>query len=600
MSEGSTSKSTRTQGAHAPIQAEPPSGVARYIPILQWLPKYQGSYLGHDAIAGLTVWALLVPEAVAYSAVAGVPPQYGLYAACLAGVGYMIFGGSRHLFFGPDAAPAAVSAGVVAGVVGASASTPKYVSATAVLALLTGGFFVLFWLLRLGWIAKFFARPVLTGFIFGLGWFIAISQLPKLVGVHKPSGDSVAILVKSIGHIGDWSGVTVLVGVIALAAMFGLSKFVPKLPAAIIVVILGILAVDLFDLGTKHGVETVGKLPTGFHFMSWSQLSWHDVYALVPGALALLLVSFSQSVAVAKTYAEEYHEPFDANQELLGYGAGNLGAGALQGFATCGSLSKSAVAEEAGAKTPATLGVTAVLILLTVLFLTGLFKNLPETVLAAVIIHAVSGSMNPAKLARLWRANREEFGLAAAAAAGVILINVVPGIVIGVLASFWLLIRRLDHPRITLMGRSPDNDYYSSLTAAGNGDGEVRPVPGVLIYRFEAPLVFTNEDRFTDDLLSRVEKSDPRPDSVVVDCDAIAETDTTASDALRKVHSTLTRAHIRLLLARPNAAVMNDWKHDGVLSDLGSDAFYPTVREAVNAVPRAAVKDRQSEATTET
>jgi sulfate permease, SulP family len=595
MSEEPTSKSTRSQGAHAPVEAEPPSGVARYIPILQWLPKYKGSYLGHDVIAGLTVWALLVPEAVAYAAVAGVPPQYGLYAGVLAGVAYMIFGGSRHLFFGPDAAPAAVSAGVVAGVVGASAST-KYIAATAVLALLVGVLFVVFWLLRLGWIAKFFAQPVLTGFIFGLGWFIAVSQLPKLVGLHKPSGDTVVILVKTIGHIGQWNGVTVLVGVIALAAMFALSKFVPKLPAAIIVVILGILAVNLFDLHTKHGVKIVGPLPTGFHFVSFSQLSLHDVYALLPGALALLLVGFSQSVALAKTYADKYHEPFDPNQELLGYGAGNLAAGALQGFATTGSLSKSALAEGAGAKTPATLGVTSVFVLLTVLFLTGLFKNLPETVLGAIIIHAVSGSMSPAKLRRLWRANREEFGLAAAAAAGVILINVLPGIVIGVLASFWLLIRRLDHPRITLMGRSPDSQYYASLTPGGNGDGEVRPVPGVLIYRFEAPLVFTNDDRFTDDLLSRVDKADPRPGTVVVDCDAIPETDTTASDALRKVHDTLTRAHIRLLLARPNATVVDYWKHDGVLSDLGPDAVFPTVREAVNAASRAAVKDGKAEA----
>ena len=234
------------------------------------------------------------------------------------------------------------------------------------------------------------------------------------------------------------------------------------------------------------------------------------------------------------------------------------------------------------------------------LFLTGLFKNLPEAVLGAVIIHAVSGSMSPAKLRRLWRANREEFGLAAAAAAGVILINVLPGILIGVLASFWLLIRRLDHPRVTLMGRSPDSHYYASLSPGGNGDGEVRPVPGVLIYHFEAPLVFTNDDRFTDDLLARVDQADPRPGTVVVDCDAIAETDTTASDALRKIHDTLTRADIRLLLARPNAAVAGYWKHDGVLAALGPHAIYPTVREAVNAATPAPANHGKAQATAET
>lgn len=571
----------------APVEAKPPSGVARYVPIIQWLPKYQGGYLGHDVIAGLTVWALLVPETIAYASVAGVPPQYGMYAAILGGVGYMVFGGSRQLFFGPDAAPAAVTAGVVAGVVGASASTGKYVAATAVLTLMVGLLFIVFGFLRLGWIAKFFAKPVLTGFIFGLGWFIAISQLHKLVGIHKPSGDSVKQLAEIFIHIGSWSWVTVLVGVIALAAMFALSKYLTKIPAAIIVVILGILAEKAFDL-TKYGVKVVGKIPTGFHFVSWSLVSWHEVYLLLPGALALLLVAFSQSVALAKTYAEEYHEPFDPNQELIGYGAGNLGSGALQGFAASGSLSKSALAQQAGSKTPLSLGITSGLVLLTVLFLAGLFTDLPEAVLAAVIIHAVSGSMSPAKMVRLWRANQVEFWLAACVAAGVLVINVLPGILIGVLLSFFLLIRRLDHPRVVLMGRSRDRHYYASLPPdgkgdAGEGDGEVDPVPGVLVYGFRAPLLFTNEDLFTADLLARVDQADPHPNTVVLDFQAIAETDTTGTDALRQVHDTLARAHIRLLLARVDADVMEYLKRDGVLRTLGNDVVYPTIRDAVKA-----------------
>ena len=567
----------------APLEARSPSGMARYVPIVQWLPQYQGKYLGHDVIAGVTVWALLIPEAIAYAGIAGVPVQYGLYAAILAGPAYMVFGGSRRLFFGPDAAPAAVTAAVVAGVVGAGASTAKYVSATAVLTLLVGLFFIVFGFLRLGWIAKFFAQPVLTGFIFGLGWFIAVGQLPKLVGIHKPSGDTVKILVETFGHIGQWHWVTVLVGVIALAAMFAMSKYMPKLPAAIIVVVAGILATIVFSLNSKHGVKIIGKIPTGFHFVSWSQVSWHDVYALLPGALALLLVGFSQSVAIAKTYADEYHEPFDPNQELLGYGAGNLGSGVLQGFPVTGSLSKSAVAQQAGAKTPLNLGITSGLVLLTVLFLAGLFKDLPEAVLAAIIIHAVSDSMNPAKLVRLWRANHGEFWLAAGAAAGVIVINVLPGILIGVLLSFFLLIRRLDHPRTVLMGRSPDRRYYASLTPGGKGDDDVDPVPGVLIYGFRAPLLFTNRDLFTADLLSRIDKSEPRPSTVVLDCDAIAEIDTTGTEALRDLHDTLARAQIRLLLARANAGIVDYLRRDGVLRALGDDSVYPTIREAVNA-----------------
>ena len=568
----------------APVEARPPSGVARYVPILQWLPHYKPAYLSSDLIAAVTVWALLVPEAMAYAAVAGVPVQYGLYAVPLAGFAYMIFGGSRQLFFGPDAAPAAVSAGVVVGVVGASASTTEYVAATGMLALLVGVLFAVFWILRLGWISKFFAQPILAGFVFGLGWFIAIGQLAKIVGIKKPSGDSLRKLWETFTAIGSWSWMTVAVGVVALVAMFAMSKFVPKLPAAIIVVVLGILAVDVFNLDTEHGVAIVGNVPKGFHFASWSSLSAHDIYLLIPGAFATLLVVFSQSVALAKTYAEKAHDPFDANQELLGYGAGNVGAGLLQGFPTCGSLSKTALAQDAGAKTPLNLGITGLLIVVTVLFLTGLFKDLPEAVLGAIIIHAVSGAMRPKKLERLWRANQAEFVLAAITAAGVLVINILPGILIGVLCSFFLLIRRLDHPRTALLGRSPDRHYFTALDSNGRNDGAATAVPGVLIYSFEAPLVFTNYEDFTRDLLARIDNADPRPKAVVIDGEAISQTDTTGSSALHELHETLTSADIRLALARVNPDVLEYLKRDGVLQDIGADAVYPTVREAVEAV----------------
>lgn len=577
----------------APVEARPPSGVARYVPIFQWLPKYKASYFSSDLIASLTVWALLVPEAMAYATVAGLPVQYGLYAVPLAGLGYMVFGGSRHLWVGPDAAPAAVTATVVVGVVGASASSDEYIAAVGMLALLTGTLFLLFGLLRLGWIAKFFAEPILAGFVFGLGWFIAIGQLAKIVGIKKPPGDSVRKLVETFTHIGSWSWPTVAVGVTALVVLFGMSKFVPKIPAAIVVVILGILAVNLFDLNTKHGVAIVGNVPKGFHFASWSALSAHDVYLLIPGAFAVLLVAFSQSVALAKTFAEQYHEPFDANQELYGYSAANVGAGVLQGYAATGSLSKSAVSQEAGAKTPLNQGITAILIVVTVLFLTGLFKNLPEAVLGAIIIHAVSGAMMPGKLERLWRANRTEFVLAAVTAAGVLVINILPGILIGVLCSFGLLIRRLDHPRTTLMGRSPDQHYYTSLGDDGNADDGATPIPGVLIYSFQSPLLFTNYEDFTRELLARVDAANPRPKAVVIDCDAISQTDTTGSSALDDLHDTLDRAGIRLVLARVHADVLEYLKRDGVLKGLGADAVYPTVGEAVDAVQNGSAARRE-------
>jgi MFS superfamily sulfate permease-like transporter len=216
-------------GSSISLEAKPPSGVARYIPVLQWLPKYRGSYAIGDLIAATTVWALLIPESMAYASVAGIPVQYGLYAATLAGFAYMIFGASRR-FFGPDSAPAAVSAGVVAGVVGANATPDHHIAATAALTLLVGVIFIVLGLLGLDWVSKFFAQPALTGFVFGLGWFIAVGQLPKLVGIHKRSGDTVKILFDTVIHIGDWNWYAVGVGRVALAALFAASRFVPKVP----------------------------------------------------------------------------------------------------------------------------------------------------------------------------------------------------------------------------------------------------------------------------------------------------------------------------------------------------------------------------------
>jgi len=291
-----------------------------------------------------------------------------------------------------------------------------------------------------------------------------------------------------------------------------------------------------------------------------------------------VIVGLAESVAIAKAYAARSHERLDANQELIGYGAANLGAGVLQGFTVTGSLSKSAAADEAGGRTPVLLIVTSVLVLVTVLFIAGMFKNLPDTILAAVLIHAVSGMIDFSKLRRLWRAHLGEFWLATGALAGVVIIDVLPGVLIGVALSFMLLIRRLDHPTIGVLGRAPDGTTYADL--ATNPDA--RAVPGVLVYAFRAPLVFANAEIFTDELTTRSNGS-PRPDTVILDCDGMAEVDTTGADALRQLHETLGTRGQRLLLARVTNAVVDFLRRDRPLETLGEDAIYPTVRDAVAA-----------------
>ena len=336
------------------------AGLSRFVPIAAWLPRYDRSWLRWDVVAGLTVWAIVVPESIAYAVIAGVPVEYGLYAVPLALLGYVVFGGCRQLFVGPSATVASVSAVALGDAAGSSPSASQAVVLSAALALMVGVIYVLLGLARMGFVARFFAKPVLDGFIVGLGLFIAVGQLPHLVGIEKPEGNTVHIFVTTLRDIGSWEWTTVAVGILSLAALFAFARFAPKAPGALIVVAASIIAVRAFDL-TSHGVQIVGEVPTGFHFASWSEISWDQLRDLLPGALAVILVGFAQSIATAKAYGAKNGYRVDANQELIGYGAANIGAGVLQGFTVTGSLSKSAAAEEAGGKSPVLLAITSAL-----------------------------------------------------------------------------------------------------------------------------------------------------------------------------------------------------------------------------------------------
>jgi sulfate permease, SulP family len=556
------------------------SGAKRFVPVLRWLPLYRREWLVHDGIAGLTVWALIVPEAMAYAAIAGVPVQYGLYAVPLSLLGYVLFGSSRQLFVGPSATVASISAVTVGSVVAAKSTPQQFVPLTAALALLVGGIYILLGLARMGFVARFFAKPVLDGFIIGLGLFIAAGQLPKLVGIHKPAGDSVRVVAETLGHIGSWQWWTVGMGVLGLAALFALARYIPKVPGAIVVAAVSILAVRLFDL-TGHGIEVVGLVPTGFGFASWSSLGARDLWDLLPGALAVVVVGFAQSIAISKAYAAKYHYPIDANQELIGYGAANVGAGALQGYTVTGSLSKSAAAEQAGGKSPVLLVVTAALVTLTIVLLAGLFKNLPEAILAAIVIHAVSGMIDFSKLAALWTSHFAEFWLGLAALLGVILIDILPGVVIGVVLSFALLIRRLDHPHVAILGRDDTGAVFRDVET----DPDATLVPGTLIYRFEAPLIFANTEVFVDGLRERFEAADPEPETLILDFAAIGEIDTTGAEGLRELRSGL-GPNVQVLLARVDGYVLDFLRREGVLAVIGEDNVFRTLREAVAIVER--------------
>jgi len=552
-----------------------------------WLRGYERAWLPVDVMAGLTVWALMVPQALAYAGIAGVPVQNGLYVMPLAVVGYLLLGSSRHLYVGPSATVATMSASTVALIAGASTGSGEYIALTVALTLMVGVIYIAGGLARMGFVARFFARPVLEGFIVGLGLYIAIGQLPKVVGIKKPSGDTLSVLANTIADVGSWQWTTVAVGIVALVALFAFARFAPKLPGVIIVVVLAILAAEALDL-PDHGVAIVGDVPTGFHFVSLSSVSADDLVEMLPGALAIVIVGLAQALAIAKSYAAKYHYPVDANREMLGYGAANIGAGALQGYTVTGGLSASGAAERVGAKSPAAFLVSALMALLTILFLAGLFADLPQPVLGAVVIWAVSGMINLGRVTQYRRAQSLEFWAALGALLGVLVIDILPGVAIGVALSFILLIHTIDHPHIATLGRSRDGLRYSDL----EDDTEATPIPGVHIHRFEAELIFANADIFQDDLLARIRAADPPPHTVILDFEAVSQVDVTGAQTLLSVHDTLDTRGIRVIVARAKSTVRDALRRNGIAAVLGEENLVPSVDRAVQAIQADATSAR--------
>ncbi len=548
------------------------------------LRGYDRASFPADAIAGLTIWALMVPQALAYAGIAGVPVQNGLYVMPLAAVGYVLLGSSRRLFVGPSAGVATLLASTVAMIATASTGSAEYIALTTALTLMVGVLYIAGGLARMGFVSRFFARPVLDGFIVGLGLYIAIGQLPKVVGIAKPAGDTFAVFVRTITDVGHWEWSTVVVGVIALVALFGLARFMPKLPGVIIVVAIAVLATKVLDLDAD-GVAIVGKVPTGFEFVGLSSVSANDLVDMLPGALAIVVVGLAQSLAIAKSYATKHHEKVDANREMLGYGAANIGAGVLQGFTVTGGPSASATAERVGAKSPpVAFLVSGLMTLLTILFLAGLFADLPEAVLGAIVIWAVSGMISPAKVTQYWRAHSLEFWAALGALLGVILIDILPGVAIGVALSFILLIHSIDHPHIAVLGRGSDGARFADL----EDDVDATAIPGVLIHRFEAELIFANADLFQDDVLERVHAADPRPGTVVLDFEAVGYIDVTGAESLRSLHDALETLGTRLIVASAKSSVRGALHRHGIAQVLGEENFASTIDRALEA--RAALR----------
>ncbi len=550
--------------------------------LFESLRGYRTTWLRGDVIAGLTVWAVLVPEALAYATIAGVSPVVGLYAAPPALILYAMFGSSRHLITGPMSATAALSAGAIAEV--ATQGSTDYVSLTAALAISAGVTALLAGIFRLGFIANLISEPVLKGFIIGLALVIIAGQLPGFFGIPKGSGDFFQKIWSVITHLGDTSGATLTVGVLSLAVVLGLRRFAPRVPGSLVAVLIGIAAVKLFNLD-DHGVEIVGHIQSGLPSLGLPDASRNDYLDLIGSGVGIVLVGFAEGLGAAKTYAARDGYEIDANRELVGLGAANIGAGLAGGMVVNGSLSKTAVNGGAGAKSQVSGVVAAVITVLTLLFLTGLFESLPEATLAAVVIAAVMELVDFPALRRLYAvatrrsrlgvAARPDFVAAVAAMAGVLVFDTLPGLIIGIGCSLVLLVYRASLPRVSALGRAPGGGEWGAVAR----HPENQPVPGVVVLRVESALFFANSDHVRDTVRAAGQAEGVH--AVVLDAETISFVDVSAADMLATLHHELSAAGVQLVMAHEIGQVADTLKRT---AEPEAISVYPTIDAAVAAV----------------
>ncbi|MFF0282499.1 SulP family inorganic anion transporter [Rhodococcus aetherivorans] len=554
------------------------------VPLLTSFEGYRANQMGRDLLAGLTVWAVLVPEALAYATIAGVSPVIGLYAAPAALLLYALFGSSRHLVVGPMAATAALSGAAVAGISGDADSA----ALTAGLALLVGALGILAGLLRLGFLASFISEPVLKGFIVGLALTIIVGQLPKLFGVPRGEGDFFEKAWHLVTSLGGTNGWTLAVGAGSLAVVLVLHRVSPRLPAPLVAVVLGIVAVSVLGLDAK-GVEIVGRIEGGLPPLGLPGLPGSDYVALLASAAGILLVAFAEGVGAAKNYAAKEHYEIDPNQELLGVGTANIGAGLSSGMIVNGSLSKTAVNVSAGAVSQISGIVVAALTVMTLLFLTGLFANLPEATLAAVVIAAVTKLVDFRTLRKYARlatpslrriygvAAYADFLAAASAMVGVLVFDILPGLFLGVAVSVLLLLFRASRPHVAELGRTPDKSRWVDLQRHPDALTE----PGIVVLRPESGLIYANADNVAAAVRGHVH-DDTR--AVVLDTAAVPGIDITAVEMLDRLYADLEHHHIRLLFAGEIGQVRDLLSATGIASVV-TDA-HSTVDAAVTAARR--------------
>ncbi|MBS1886471.1 MAG: sulfate permease [Actinobacteria bacterium] len=548
------------------------------VPIVRWLPRYDRGLLGGDLAAGVAVAAMIVPKDLGYAGIAGVPIQNGLYAAAAGAIIYALFCTSRQISTGPSSSLAAVAGGAVLATGLAGQEAAQLVAGITVV---TGALFLLLAALRMGWIAQFLSKAVVTGFLAGSAVSVTIGELPKLTGTSAEGDTAWHELGTWVAGLGEIHWATLLVGLAALALIIGLRFLRPRAPGALVLVVGGLLASHLVDLGA-HGVALVGTVPRGLPTPALPsvQVVSDNVSSVAVASVALLLIGFSQTAGDARAFAARRRYRIDVNQESVAQGMANVGAGFFQGMPVSTSLSASSLNESSGARTPLASLVTGGVVVATLFALAPLFSDLPKAVLGAIIIDAVIfGMIDLGELKRLRRVARFDFWVAAVAALAVLSAGVLAGVVIGVALSLGWLVYVTTRPAIPLLGREPDTQVFRDV--ADNPDDET--FPGFAVIRLDGGLFFATAEALEDRVRELSDEADPKLRVVVLDLEAVTFIDSQGAAKLSEIEELTRMDGVDLRLARVKAPVRTVLEAQGLVERIGRDHLHGNVDRAVKA-----------------
>src|SRR5262245_23307587 len=556
----------------------PRTGWMRWVPGVHTLRHYDASWLRHDIVAGLVMTTMLVPVGIAYAEASGLPGITGLYATIVPLLAYAVFGPSRIIVLGPDSALAAV---ILAVVLPLSAGNPeRAIAAGGAMAIVSGIVCVAAGLSRLGFITELLSKPIRYGYMNGIAVTILLSQIPKLLG-FSASADGPLRQVWAIGEkvsAGSTNTTALAVGGSALALILVLKR-VPRIPGMLVAVTAATIVVAVFDLASRTGISVLGPLPQGLPLPRLPLVPIDHLTSILTGGLAVALVAFADTSVLSRTYAARLRTPVDPNQEMVGLGVANVAAGFFQGFPISSSSSRTPVAEAAGTKTQLTGVVGAIAIALLLLFAPALLQDLPNTALAAIVIASAIGLIEVKDLRRIYRMQPWEFWLSMTCFAGVAVFGAIPGIVLAIVIAVIEFLWDGWRPHSAVLGEVGHVRGYHDITRYPGA----RLIPGLVLFRWDAPLFFANAEFFHDRVLAAVASSPTPVRWLVVAAEPVTSIDVTAADALCDLDDSLRDAGVRLCFAEMKSPVMEKLERFGLMSRFGEQTFFPTIDEAVSA-----------------